>query len=406
MRQHMSRARRSFIIAVIGVLGLSLGACNTSRFSYSGGPRDGNNAGTGDIYEPGATGEGVVKVALLLPLSARGRFGEIAKSLKNAAELALFESGQNQVLLIPKDTFGTPAGAGKAAREALEDGAEIILGPFLAGSVAAAGAVSRPQNVPVIGFSTTTKVAGNGVYLISRPPQEEVLRIVDFTVRRGKTRFGALIPNGSYGDVVAEAFRSAVQQRGGQVVAIERYQQSSAGMTEPAARISRLARGADRRIDAILLAEGDPHLRSLAPLLAHNSVDMRQVKLIGTGLWDGAGSAREPALRGGWFAGVKPAARRKFERRYNQVYGGNPVPISSLAYDAVNMAARLAAAPKGQRFTRERLEDPNGFSGVNGDFRFRADGTPERGLAILEITSTGFRVISSGSGQFGARAEY
>jgi hypothetical protein len=40
------------------------------------------------------------------------------------------------------------------------------------------------------------------------------------------------------------------------------------------------------------------------------------------------------------------------------------------------------------------LNDPNGFSGVNGIFRFQPDGTSERGLAVLEMTSSGPVVVS------------
>ena len=38
--------------------------------------------------------------------------------------------------------------------------------------------------------------------------------------------------------------------------------------------------------------------------------------------------------------------------------------------------------------------DPNGFAGVNGIFRFNADGTSERGLAVLEVQPDGFHVVS------------
>ena len=46
------------------------------------------------------------------------------------------------------------------------------------------------------------------------------------------------------------------------------------------------------------------------------------------------------------------------------------------------------------RFTRRALMDPNGFAGVNGIFRFKPDGTSERGLAVLEVTPAGPVVVS------------
>src|SRR4051812_3350800 len=58
-----------------------------------------------------------VKVALLVPLSAQGHPGIIGKSLKQAAELALFERDNPNLQLIVKDDKGTPEGARAAAEE-------------------------------------------------------------------------------------------------------------------------------------------------------------------------------------------------------------------------------------------------------------------------------------------------
>ena len=55
--------------------------------------------------------------------------------------------------------------------------------------------------------------------------------------------------------------------------------------------------------------------------------------------------------------------------------------------------ALLAQGPAYHRYTAAALLDPNGFAGVDGIFRFNADGTAERGLAILEMTSHGPDVV-------------
>jgi hypothetical protein len=46
------------------------------------------------------------------------------------------------------------------------------------------------------------------------------------------------------------------------------------------------------------------------------------------------------------------------------------------------------------------LTDPNGFSGVDGIFRFRADGSAERGLAILQVSPNGFTVVDAAPKSF------
>ena len=81
-----------------------------------------------------------------------------------------------------------------------------------------------------------------------------------------------------------------------------------------------------------------------------------------------------------------------------------------LAVGATRVAAAFMLLPllsQGQpyhRFTQAALMDPNGFSGVDGIFRFNTDGTSERGLAILEVQPDGFHVVSPAPKTFQARS--
>jgi hypothetical protein len=47
-----------------------------------------------------------------------------------------------------------------------------------------------------------------------------------------------------------------------------------------------------------------------------------------------------------------------------------------------------------QRFSDEILTNASGFSGIDGIFRFRPDGTNQRGLAVLRVTPSGGQVVS------------
>ena len=85
-----------------------------------------------------------VRVGLLLPFSASSDAAQkVAAAMFDAAQLAVFDAGDQRFLLIPKDTKGNPEGAAAAARSALADGAEIVLGPLFSESVEAAARVTR-----------------------------------------------------------------------------------------------------------------------------------------------------------------------------------------------------------------------------------------------------------------------
>src|SRR6516225_3791052 len=222
-----------------------------------GGPPGGDPFGGGPPAAPqGATpaastiGTGPVKVALVLPLTASGNAGTVAQSMRNSAELAM-ALFQTDIQVVPRDDAGNAATAQEVAQQAVDEGAEIILGPLFSTSVQTVGQVARARNIPVIAFSTDSSVAGHGVYLLSLLPESDVARIVDYAVSQGKRSFVALIPDNAYGSVVETEFRQDVAEKGGRIVALERF---SPGKTQDAARaVAQAATSADA-----LFIPGDP----------------------------------------------------------------------------------------------------------------------------------------------------
>jgi hypothetical protein len=80
------------------------------------------------------------------------------------------------------------------------------------------------------------------------------------------------------------------------------------------------------------------------------------------------------------------------------------VRTATLAYDAVALVAALVKTQGPQRFSPEVLTNPSGFSGIDGLFRFRQDGTNDRGLAILRVTPSGLQVVQAAPRSFGPAA--
>ena len=349
----------------------------------------------------------VAKVAMLLPLTAKGQAADVAKGMRQAAELALFEANNPGFQLVFKDTQGTPDGAKAAMTLAASEGVELVLGPLYGQNVQAVAPLARQMGVPVIAFSNDRRTAGNGTYLLSFQVNEEVERIISFAARQGKRRFAALVPDNDYGKLTEQAFRNATARAGGQVVALERYAPSANGMLEPSQRLFELAKNSELSgagIDAIFLPGGPETLPSMGPLVKYASLDTSKVKFLGSGSWDYPNIGREAAFHGGWYPAPDPRAWQSFSEKFSRTYGSSPPRIATLAYDAVTIAVSLAAYhPKGQRYTPANLTRPNGFSGLDGALRFTSTGTAERGLAILEVQQFGARVADPAPVTFSAK---
>jgi branched-chain amino acid transport system substrate-binding protein len=138
--------------------------------------------------------------------------------------------------------------------------------------------------------------------------------------------------------------------------------------------------------------------------LSAAGVNVRQFALLGTQLWDDPKIFSNPLLEGGWYPAPDPAGFRAFAERYRGRYRQDPPRPAALAYDAVALVAALVKAQGSQRITNEVLTNPSGFAGIDGVFRFRNDGTNQRGLAILRVTPSGGQVIAPASRTFSASA--
>ena len=368
----------------------------------------------------------IVRIAILLPLS--GKYEKIGNDLLKAAYMAVFDQQNKQLRLQPYDTLGTADGASGAAIKALQEGAEIIVGPLFSDAVKATREAVAGR-VNVVAFSTDITAAGNGVYLLGLTPQQQIQRVMNFAYRQGLSKFAVIAPETPYGDTAVASLMDTTKRLGVLLTDVTRYPaQLPPGSDElhaiakdianyeprawqlrqaikkveargdkaskaELARLKKLDTLGEVSFEALVIPEGGQRLRELAPLLSYYDVDPRKVKYIGTGLWADSSLASEPALIGGWFAAPSPEPSRQFLARFQSTYGYNPPRISSLAYDALALTGLLAQSPEEQKFTKEMLEDPDGFAGYNGIFRFLPSGLAERGLAVMTIGQEDLEVL-------------
>jgi ABC-type branched-subunit amino acid transport system substrate-binding protein len=347
-----------------------------------------------DSDQPGqARPESGAKVALLLPLSARGETRNIAIALKQAAEMAIADTGGG-ISFIVKDTGGSADGAGAAAAAAINEGAQLILGPLLADEVRAVAPVAQGRGINVIAFSSASEVAGNGTFLMSFLPEEEIASVLRFAVSKGYRNIAALYPATQYGAAVERALTQAAGQYGATILAQQRYARVEDSIAESATQVAPALQAPGA---ALLLPESGDVLGKIGTALAEGGTSPGSVKILGTGLWDDAATRKAPIAMGGWYAGVAPDLVARFDQKYAALHGAKPPRLASLAYDAATLAVNLAR--RGD-FSAAAIAGPQGYQGANGLFRFRDSGLIERGLAILQMGPGGPDVIAPAPAAF------
>ena len=335
-------------------------------------------------------GETRHRVAVLVPIT--GANAGVGTSIANAANLALLDAGGERIRLT---VYDTAKGAQAAANQALADGNGLFLGPLLAEDVRAVAPIAWRANVPVVAFSNDVSVAGDGVYLMGFTPGQSVSRVVSYAASRGAERFGALVPEGVYGQRAAEAVKQAVDRADKRLVGTETFTRGVAGIRNAVTRLN--ARGA---LDAVLVGDSGRTAAVAAPHLRGSGG--AQLRILGTELWaTDTDLGKTAALRGAWYAAPADAMFNQLRTRYRARYGTNPYRLASLGYDAVLLAIRSAREWRlGRKFPEGELRDRGGFTGVDGAFRFGGNGIAERALEVREVTATGTIVVSPAGRDF------
>ncbi len=372
------RAARKLSGKIITVLSLGLlAACGDGL--TTGGPRI-------DTARP-------VPVALLVPAGGGNEADDaMAQSLENAARLAMGELQGVTIDLRVYNTAGNATQAGAVARQAVNDGAKVILGPVYAANAAAAG--SAAGGVNVLAFSNNPEVAGGNVFVLGNTFQNTANRLVRYAAASGKGRIMIVNGDNAAENLGAQAIARAIAATpGSEQAGALSFEVSQTGVINAVRDISDTAKSSGA--DAIFLTSGtDGALPFLAQLLPENGLPPSAIQYVGLQRWDIPASARTlPGVQDGWFALPDPDLQAQFQSRYLAAYGSQPHAIAGLAYDGIAAIGALARAGNADALTGGALTQAQGFVGVNGVFRLRGDGTTERGLAIAQIQNKEIVVI-------------
>ncbi|MEM7746341.1 MAG: penicillin-binding protein activator [Pseudomonadota bacterium] len=329
-------------------------------------------------------------IALLAPSTAPNA-ASVGAALVNAARMAAVDQGDPLLQLRVYDTAGNAAQARLAAEQAINDDAQIILGPLFGANTKAVKSVASAAGIKVLSFSTDSSVAGDPVYLTGFLPEIAAARITQFARARGLGAIGVFYPNNAYGSAASRGAAAAV---GPNIVASAQYERTQEGI--PTATQDFAGQAQSAGVQALLIAESGQALRYVGTLLQTYGVPPEQVKYLGLGEWNSRSTLQEGALKGGWFAAPDPAAVKAFVEKYQAQYGSVPPIQAVLAYDAVRMAGTLLAEGRAQNtapFTTESLTRGRGFQGVVGPIALGRDGLGRRGMAVLEVGEGVFQTI-------------
>ncbi len=364
-------------------------------------------------------------IGVIVPLS--GKTAPVGQRALRGLEMGLgLHIPGTAFKLAVMDSEGNPDSARRGVERLVkEDNVIAIVGSLLSKTAPAVAAKADELGVPSIGLSQRSGLTeiGPSVFRNSLTTGMQVQQLVRTSMEDlGMKKFAILYPNDFYGTEFSNIFWDEVLARGGQVTAVQSYSTKEtdfrlviqrlvgtyygeARQEEFNLRLKELQHTDRKRsvrqsnlemvlpplvdFDAIFIPDSAKAMGQVAAMLAYN--DVRNVKLLGTNLWN----TKDIARRAGNFANnlifvdsLVPGivSQSRFASEYRSVYGEEPSLIEFQAYDAGLILRQLIASGADDREElRKKLTSLQAFPGALGTLRLSPEREIERPVFSLTV---------------------
>lgn len=366
-----------------------------------------------------------LKVALLLPLS--GVYQNIGLNMLEAAQLALFQQPNPNILLYPHDTQSTEMGARLAAQKAISDKANIIVGPLTSEHTAAVQNYAQSAGIPVLSFSSDLQLSEKGVHVFGHEQTLQATQAAKMIADLDISTTAILAPDTAYGFEMSQNFQQEAIHLGVSVTQVAYFNPQSTDQSEQLKKLAQeelslkllkdeksmlerefsivgaamsdasLTRLEDLKIlnpqpmvnfGALYLPVTAEKLPLIASQLAFYDMDSDHVQLIGSALWHNKSvySNKGEYIKGAYYPAPNYKLSAQLESDFKQHYNKDMLPISSLAYDAIKL---VTSAYVYSDYRPNRLTDmfyaPDGYLLSNGPTKLLKSGLTERLYDTYEV---------------------
>jgi len=315
-------------------------------------------ASAGDPYEP-------LKVGVLLPLS--GTYAPPGGQIRQALEYAARGSG---VELVFRDTAGDPD---KAVEQfeglVLDHGVSSVIGPLLKDNAMAVAPEAQAAEVPLITLTQTAGITGAGEYIFRGgvTSAHQIEDLTDFSMGQlGHRTFAIFAPSNAYGSTSRDAFKAAVEERGGQITRVVMYDPGKNAFGAEAGELQAMD------FDAIFVPDNWQRVAMVASSMAYAELAVggfspgfkrTPVPLLGLNGWHNQSLAEQGGqyIQNCYFVDVfdgeeGPPEQQSFAAGYEGSVGHMPGVLEALAYDSALIAFDAAREqPKNRAILRDYL---------------------------------------------------
>ena len=361
-------------------------------------------------------------IAVLLPLS--GQNAPVGETIRASVMAAVLSNAPSNLSVSFFDTNSDDIKA--TFNQALETSPSVIIGPVFADNARTIRDI-KPNDLPVLSFTSDASALGNGVITMALMPTNGVEATLREMSADKIKNFIIFAPDTQSGHLMAGAAKSASDTYNINLGGVYFYQESNTDSIKETAKSAslndaRTAAHTHARIvlsdiltneqlnileksnlnnqleklsktetigaipyDGILFLGNGGDTQTLVSFLRYYNVSANDARMYGTTMWDGSNLASDITMSGAKFATL-PQTKTDFNTLYEQISGTTGNRLASFGYDATNIAIGMiysSTTPTAYLF------NPSGYIGTDGLFKIRPTGDNERALRILQLNASG-----------------
>ena len=352
----------------------------------------------------------VLKIGVLLPLS--GEFQNIGESFLKSIQLALYDIGNENIKIYPKDSKANSLTAFQSAKEFEKLGVKIVIGPIFYESLEKLDKINTitfisltnktqniPQNTIAFGINIDSQIDAIKGYFKKNKISKTLLLSPEL---KFTDEFEA-IKNSDLNFYKTFLYNISPKKITGEIEKITKYQERKKDLERRILILEKSDLYKDKQelkkleqkhtlggvnFDSVIVVDFGERLKSILTSFSFVDVSTKQVNFFTVNQWFDESFFNELALQNLYFPSINFNNLKKFDKKFLKKFEEKPNKVSILAYDALGLIY-YCWLNNDFEFKKEQLYNKNGFKGLQGKFSIQGNQTKQN-LKIYKVTEQKF----------------
>ncbi len=302
-----------------------------------------------------------IRIGLLAPLT--GTYSELGNSLLYSLQLALEEIGDENVIIVPRDSgFNEKEKLNKAINEIKSNNVKIVIGPITNEEFEIA---EKHDDLVFISPSNINSRFSNNIISIGISLESQLLSLLNFIKKQKKTKTVIMYPENQFLDLIEKELKNFnltniktftyspnPEVLTGQIETLTNYNQRKRNLElrkkmfedkedeesiKELERLEQLYTLGDVTFDSVIIIDFGNNLKSVLTSLVYTDVNQKNVLFTTVNQWFDESIFYENTIKDLYYPSVNFKEFNNYNKRYFKKFNTYPNEITILTYDALGL---------------------------------------------------------------------